>query len=179
MKQLLMILLVFLLCSATSSYNNTTGVLYNNKLLLDTVPVNEKDTVIIRKDTLASDSIHTDTITVVVDSNAVAFKGKVVHGIASFYSTSLEGTKTSTGEIYRHHKMTAASNHFKLNTWVRVTNLKNGKSVEVRINDHMHKKMQKKGRVIDLSRTAAKQLDFMKKGLTNVKVEEIPAPSVK
>jgi rare lipoprotein A len=72
--------------------------------------------------------------------------------------------------------MTAASNNFKLNTWVKVTNLSNGKVVIVRINDHMHKRMEKKGRVIDLSRTAAKALDFMKAGLTKVKVEELPGP---
>lgn len=94
-------------------------------------------------------------------------------GIASFYSTNLDGTKTATGEIYRNKKMSAASNHFKLNTWVRVTNLKNNRSVVVRINDRMHPRMKEKGRVVDLSRVAAQKLGFMKSGLTRVKVEPV------
>ncbi|MCE3283115.1 MAG: rare lipoprotein precursor [Chitinophagaceae bacterium] len=95
-------------------------------------------------------------------------------GIASFYSQSLDSTLTSTGEIYTHTKMTAASNFYKLNTWVRVTNLKNGRSVVVRINDRMHPRMAAKGRVIDLSRSAAKILGFMKGGLTKVRLIKVP-----
>ena len=49
----------------------------------------------------------------------------------------------------------------------------NGKSVVLKINDRMHPRMQKKGRVVDLSRLAAQKLDFIKKGLTNVKVEVV------
>jgi rare lipoprotein A (peptidoglycan hydrolase) len=99
--------------------------------------------------------------------------GKAVTGIASFYSANLDGTKTATGERYRNAKLTAASNHFKLNTWVRVTNLRNQKTVVVRINDRMHPRMKKKGRVVDLSREAARILDFMDNGLVKVKVEPI------
>lgn len=99
---------------------------------------------------------------------------KTITGIASFYSSNLQGTETATGEIYEHKKLTAASNNFKLNTWVKVTNLRNQKSVIVRINDRMNKRMSKKGRVIDLSRIAAKKLQFMKMGLVKVRVEELP-----
>lgn len=102
------------------------------------------------------------------------YKPKTVIGIASFYSTNLDGTKTSNGETYRNSKFSAASNNFALNTWVRVTNLRNNKSIKVRINDHMHAKMAKRGRVVDLSRSAAKELGFIGRGLTRVKVEEIP-----
>ncbi len=108
---------------------------------------------------------------VVVDS--VRADRDTVFGIASFYSSNLDGSKTATGEIYRNHKMSAASNNFKLNTWVRVTNLKNNKSIILRINDRMHKRMQQKGRVVDLSRIAANRLDFIKKGLTSVRVEVV------
>jgi rare lipoprotein A len=55
-----------------------------------------------------------------------------------------------------------------LGTWVKVTNLKNEKSVIVYINDHLHKKTK---RLIDLSKTAAQQLDFISSGITKVKVE--------
>lgn len=105
---------------------------------------------------------------------ATIYKPKTIIGIASFYSTNLDGTKTSTGETYRNSKFSGASNHFALNTWVRVTNLRNNKSIKVRINDRMHARMAKRGRVIDLSRSAAKELGFISRGLTRVKVEEIP-----
>lgn len=98
---------------------------------------------------------------------------RILYGIASFYSKGLDGTKTSTGETFRHKKMTAASNNFPLGTWVKVTNLTNGNSIIVRINDRMSPRMAKRGRVVDLSHTAAKQLDFIDAGIINVKVEEI------
>lgn len=97
--------------------------------------------------------------------------GKSVIGIASYYSKNLQGSKTSNGEIYRHEKMTAASNNFKLNTWVRVTRIKTGVSVIVKINDRMHPSMKRKGRVVDLSRSAAAKLGFIANGLTKVRVE--------
>ncbi len=106
-------------------------------------------------------------------------KGKeVIYGVASFYSIKFEGIKTATGEIFTNKKFTAASNHFKLNTWLRVTNLSNGKSVIIRVNDRMHPRMAKKGRVVDLTRTAASKLGFLSRGLTRVKVEKVPKGTV-
>lgn len=113
------------------------------------------------------------TDTVQIDTPGYIIKGKSVNGIASFYSSNLDGTLTATGERYRNNKLTAASNNFPLNTWVKVTSLFNGKSVVVRINDRMHPRMKKKGRVVDLSRAAANQLDFISRGITKVKVETI------
>jgi rare lipoprotein A (peptidoglycan hydrolase) len=105
--------------------------------------------------------------------NTFKFTGKSIMGIASFYSSNLDGTKTATGERYRNHRLTAASNNFKLNTWVLVTNLGNKRSVIVRINDRMHPRMKKKGRVVDLSGDAAKTIDIIEDGLAKVKVEVI------
>jgi rare lipoprotein A len=101
-------------------------------------------------------------------------KDKSLFGIASFYSPDLEGTETATGEIFEHDCLTAASNNFKLNTWVKVTNKRNGKSVVVRINDRMHPRMAEKGRVVDLTISAAKRigLTFLA-GLAKVKVEPV------
>lgn len=96
---------------------------------------------------------------------------KFFYGTASFYSKSLEGTKTSNDETFSHKKLTCASNRFKIGTWLRVTNLSNDKSVIVRVNDRMHPKMDKKGRIVDLSYEGAKKLSFLKKGITKVKVE--------
>jgi|GEM_PF-1587644 len=171
MKFLVIALLVSLLSSFSSVHNTRGNITSAGPGNRDTIPVADTiphiDTVGIGMGSLPlKDTLQADTSTYC----------KTICGIASFYSLNLDGTRTSTGEIFRHKKMTAASNNFKLNTWVKVTNLSNGKVVIVRINDHMHKRMEKKGRVIDLSRTAAKALDFMKAGLTKVKVEELPGP---
>jgi len=106
--------------------------------------------------------------------------GKNIKGVASFYSVSLDGTLTATGEKFRNEKLTAASNNLPLNTWVLVTNTKNGKTVILRINDRMHPRMAKKGRVVDVSVRVARKLDFVEAGLTKVTVEKlniVPSPS--
>ena len=99
-----------------------------------------------------------------------AAKPKILYGTASFYSNSFNGKKTANGETYSHKKMTAACNVLPLGTWIKVTNLRNGKSVVVKTNDRLHSKMK---RVIDLSREAADKLDYVKSGLTRVRVEVI------
>jgi len=108
-----------------------------------------------------------------IDTNRIKIEINHIEGISSFYSKNLNGTMTSTGERFYNNKFTAACNLFKLNTIVRVTNLRNGKTVLVRINDRMHPNMLRKGRVIDLSQSAAKQLIFNSKGLVKVAVEAI------
>lgn len=105
-----------------------------------------------------------------MDTNRITIELNRVTGIASFYSVGLDGTLTSTGERYRNNRFTAASNVFKLNTLVRVTNLRNGKTVLVRINDHMHPDMLLKGRVVDLSVLAAKKIGIVHNGAGIVKV---------
>lgn len=99
-------------------------------------------------------------------------KNKVITGIASWYSDSFEGKRTANGEIFRQNKLTCASNHFPLNTWVRVTDIKNGKSVVLWVNDRMGVSKKSK-RIIDLSRKAAKEIHLHKKGLTMVRVEDL------
>ncbi len=70
-------------------------------------------------------------------------KPKVLFGIASFYADKFNGRKTATGDIYSHNKMTAACNLLPLGSWIRVTNLRNKRSVIVRVNDRLHPKKQK------------------------------------
>lgn len=99
---------------------------------------------------------------------------KALNGIASFYANRFIGLRTATGEVFKHTNLTAASNNFKINTWVRVTNLLNNKSVIVRINDRMHERMAKMGRVVDLTGAAGKALGVaMATGLFKVKVESL------
>jgi len=141
---------------------------------------NFQDTILPKKDTIVTlDSMlnkNDSTSKILLDSTV---KPKYYYGIASFYSKNLEGTPTSTQEVFKHNKFTCASNRFKLNTWLKVTNINNGKSVVVRVNDRMHPRMDKKGRIVDLSLIAARNLDFIAKGLTKVKVEVVQKPSNK
>ena len=89
-------------------------------------------------------------------------------GTASYYATEFNGRKTANGEIYNMNELTAAHPSFSFNTLVRVTNLKNGKSVEVRINDRMP---QFKNRIIDLSLAAARKIDMIRDGTQEVQIE--------
>ena len=79
----------------------------------------------------------------------------IITGIATYYANRFEGNLTATGETFHHSNLTAASNFFALNTWVKVTNILTGKSIIVRINDRMHPNMAEKGRILDLTLTGA------------------------
>lgn len=89
-------------------------------------------------------------------------------GVASYYHDKFEGRQTANGEVFTQKNYTAASNTYPLNCWVRVTNLRNDKSVVVRIIDRMHRLNT---RLIDLSRSSAEELGYISRGLTRVKVE--------
>lgn len=89
-------------------------------------------------------------------------------GIASYYADEFNGKKTASGEIYNMNKLTAAHPSYPMNTICLVTNLKNGLSIEVRINDRMP---SFKNRIIDLSLEAAKEIDMIRDGIQEVKIE--------
>ncbi len=93
---------------------------------------------------------------------------KILYGTASYYSNKFEGRKTANGEIFSQKKFTAACNVLPLGTWVKVTNLRNGKSVVLKTNDRLHPSMK---RILDLSRAAAQKIGYINSGLTRVKVE--------
>lgn len=93
-------------------------------------------------------------------------------GIASFYGRSEHGGPTASGERFDMHAMTAAHRTARLGSHMRVTNLRNGRSVVVRIND---RGPFVKGRIIDLSRAAADRLGFVSSGLTRVSLETVEA----
>jgi len=92
-------------------------------------------------------------------------------GLASYYHDKFHGRRTSSGERFNQNKLTAAHRKLIFNTMVRVTNPRNDKSVIVRINDRGPYKY--KGRIIDLTLTAAKELGIDKMGLCMVKVEVV------
>ena len=91
-------------------------------------------------------------------------------GTASFYADKFEGRTTANGEIYYHSKKTAAHRTLPFGSIVKVTNLENNKVVVVRIND---RGPFVDNRIIDLSKSAAKELEFIGKGLADVKIEVI------
>jgi rare lipoprotein A len=95
----------------------------------------------------------------------------VTTGVASYYANKFEGRKTSSGELFRQDSLTAAHKTLSFGTLVKVTNLSNDSTVVVKINDRLPKSSS---RSIDLSLRAAKQLNFVRKGLTQVRIEVLP-----
>lgn len=92
----------------------------------------------------------------------------IYYGQATFYGKEFHGKKTASGEIFNMYDLTAAHKTLPFGTKVRVTNLKNKRSVQVRIND---RGPFVKGRIIDLSYAAAKQIELVVMGETRVKLE--------
>ncbi len=105
-------------------------------------------------------------------------KGFKERGLASWYGPKFHGRKTANGETYDMYAMTAAHKTLPLGTWVRVRNLDNSREIEVRVND---RGPFVRGRVIDLSYTAAQRLGVVGPGTASVEVVALgtPAPSAK
>ena len=99
--------------------------------------------------------------------------GYVEEGIASWYGIPYNGRRAADGEIYDMETLVAAHKLMPFNTWLRVTNLSNGKAVNVRIID---RGPFVEGRIIDLSKAAARQVDLLAAGITRVRLEVIAAP---
>ncbi len=91
-------------------------------------------------------------------------------GIASYYGQKFHGRKTASGERYDHNAMTAAHRTAPFGSQIRVTNLSNGRSVVVRVND---RGPWVRGRVVDVSGAAARQLGMTGRGLTRVSVSPL------
>jgi peptidoglycan lytic transglycosylase len=93
---------------------------------------------------------------------------RVQKGQAAFYSRTLEGHKTACGGRYVASELTTAHRSLPCGTKVRITNTKNGKSVEATVNDWGPTSRK---RIVDVSRAVAEKLDFVEQGTTTVKVE--------
>jgi len=91
-------------------------------------------------------------------------------GNASYYSSKFEGRKTSSGEIFRQDSLTAAHKTLPFGTRVLVRNTKNDSVVVVKINDRLSKNS---AHIIDLTLKAAKQLNFVRNGITRVTIEKL------
>jgi rare lipoprotein A len=99
--------------------------------------------------------------------------GSVETGIASWYGEPYHGRRAANGEIYDMEKLTAAHRTLPFDTWVEVENLANGKRVRVRITD---RGPFVDGRIIDLSRAAAREIDMIRPGIVKVRLEVIQPP---
>ena len=100
--------------------------------------------------------------------------GSTETGIASWYGVPYDGRQAASGEIFDMEKLTAAHRALPFETWVEITNLSNGKQVDVRITDRgpfVH------GRIIDLSMGAARQIDMVRAGTARVRLKVINAPT--
>jgi rare lipoprotein A len=105
------------------------------------------------------------------EGSSESARKKVIRGQASWYGPGFHGRKTASGEIFDQSKLTAAHKTIPLGTKAKVTNLQNGNTVEVEINDRGPYVGQ---RVIDVSRAAASALGFVESGLTLVRIELLP-----
>lgn len=101
---------------------------------------------------------------------------KTMTGVASYYGKGFHGKKTANGEIFDMNDLTAAHKTLPFGTTLRVTNLNNNKTVEVRIND---RGPFVKNRIIDLSYAAAKRIDMIGTGTARVKLEILNSPASK
>lgn len=94
-------------------------------------------------------------------------------GVASYYHHRFHGRMSSSGRIHDENEFVAAHRTLPFGTFVRVTNLRNMKTVIVCITD---RGPHSKNRIIDLSYSAAKELDFIDRGVTRVRLEIVPGP---
>jgi rare lipoprotein A len=94
-------------------------------------------------------------------------------GIASWYGHPYHGRRAANGEIYDMEKLTAAHRTYPFDTWVRVKNLSNDRTVDVRVQD---RGPFIRGRIIDLSHAAAREIDLVGPGITKVRLTVIKPP---
>jgi rare lipoprotein A len=101
------------------------------------------------------------------ESQGKASRTFLGEGVASYYGPGLHGRKTASGERFDQNALTAAHRTVKFGTCLRVVNMENGKSVEVRVNDRGPFKAE---RIIDVSLGAARKLEMVEKGLARVRL---------
>jgi peptidoglycan lytic transglycosylase len=101
--------------------------------------------------------------------------GSTEKGVASWYGIPYHGRRAASGELFDMEQLTAAHRTLPFQTWVEVTNLDNGKQVDVRITD---RGPFARGRIIDLSQAAARDIDMLRPGTARVQLKIIRPPAV-
>ncbi|MBI2505356.1 MAG: septal ring lytic transglycosylase RlpA family protein [Candidatus Latescibacteria bacterium] len=121
-----------------------------------------------------ADSAHVNAVEVpppqfeVTDPAKISTKNAYQVGRASYYAKRFHGRRTAKGDVYDAHQMTAAHRVLPLGTVIKVTNLENGRIVEVEVND---RGPFSRRRVLDVSLEAARRLDMVRKGSAKVMIE--------
>lgn len=103
----------------------------------------------------------------------LATEARAEVGVASWYGEDFHGNPTASGEIYDMNELTAASRNLPLGTKLQVTNLKNHRSLVLRVND---RGPYIPGRFLDVSKAAAEQLGFVRAGLARVEAKVVRSP---
>jgi rare lipoprotein A len=160
--------------------NKTIFILFISAFALSTVAAHAQDSTIKKTDSsivqLDSTNIKTD-LTNFTEDNTVKTKKRIVYkavpgaiyyGLASYYANKFSGRRTAYGETFSQSKFTCACNILPLGTWIKVTNIRNKRSIMVKINDRIHPRIK---RIVDLTKAGAQRLGFVSSGLTKVKVE--------
>ncbi len=142
-------------CSSSVRFSNSANASNSDRPSKKTI---HSDNIIDDRTKLSKDNQDFDN-----NPENLVFRGK-----ASYYSDEFDGRQTANGEIYDSDLLTAAHRTIAFGTIIKVTNLKNGKEVIVKIND---RGPFKGDRIIDLSRAAAEQLGMIKDGVIDVECE--------
>lgn len=116
----------------------------------------------LQKDSIQTNKFHVDSI----QSDSIC----IIRGKATYYASKFHGRRTTSGEVFSNKKMTAAHLELPFGTLVTVTNIKNGRSVEVHVND---RGPHNKNFIIDLSQAAAKEIGIFSKGVGNVEISYV------
>lgn len=116
----------------------------------------------------AGQTLHAQSARQVRATNRKRNVARVEYGAASYYNAKFKGRLTASGQRYDPAKFTAAHNCLPMGTRIRVTCIRNRRSVIVKVNDRLH---YKNHRLVDLSRAAAVQLGIVGRGVAKVKVE--------
>ncbi len=157
-KQFSQVLLFLLICSAAMNIGTLQATETNNIIETATPSVQW-----LPENSNINPASSTSGQTMLSEESYLVAEGK-----ASYYSSHFHGRKTASGESFDHRHFTAAHRSLPFGTSVRVINLENGKNVVVRINDpgpHL------KGRIIDVSPAAAKEIGLFGNGTANVRIE--------
>ena len=93
---------------------------------------------------------------------------RVFYGEASFYADKFNGRHTANGDVFSQNKLTCACNMLPFGTYIKVSNVVNGKFAIVKVTDRLHPKMK---RIVDLTKATALKLGFHGRGVARVKIE--------
>ena len=156
---LVLFYLLFYSCTPAPRYNSNSGKAPLPSIKKETVSKNKQKSSTNKSNTNSKNKKKQPKF----DENK-----KVYQGLSSYYGKDFHGKLTANGEVYDMYGLTAAHKTFPLNTICRVTNLANGKSLILRINDRVP---YVGDRILDCSYGAAKKLDFIIEGVTEVKIE--------